>query len=317
MILSFTGDPFLAQRAARQALIDQGVQPSSAVRLGEGMTPEDVVQASSQGGLFGQVALLLDFAEAFTGQAGVKPRNDTIRALASLKNAALIVVLDPDATPARQKALAELGSHKHIPTPRYERLPQWVATELKTAGVEFAPGVPQYLADAFGEDPAAIASEVQKLSILSGKYDVERARAIVNRPAIRDSFDIIEAVGEGNAGKAVDIARQLVEGGEAVPRIFGALVWQYMLVAKAFALIQASGGRALPNVQAAAALKCKPFVAGRALNLAKLLSEEDLLPMLSGLLEADVKAKSGGSPELALESTIVDLAARFTKRRLT
>lgn len=313
MILSFTGDPYLARRAARQAFIGEGVQPSAAIQMGEGLTPEAVSYAASQGGLFGQVALFLDFAEAFSGQAGVKPRNDTIKALGDLKDAALIVVLDPEATPVRQKALAELGRHKHLPTPRFERLPQWVAEELKGAGVEFAPGVPQYLADVFGEDPAAIASEVHKLATLPGRYDVNRVTAIVNRPAMRDSFDIIEAVGEGDAAKAVAIARQLVEQGEAVQRIFGALVWQFMLVTKAVGLIQAAGGRAPSSGQAAAALKCKPFVAGRALNLARSLNERDLLPMLGGLLQADVRAKSGGSPELALESAIIELAGRFRR----
>lgn len=311
MILSFSGDPFLARRAARAALVEAGVQPSSATQLGEGLTPQAAVDAAAQGGLFGQAALLLDFGEAFTGQAGVKPRNDTIKALAGLGSDALVVIVDPEATPARQKALGELGKHTHLPVPRFERLPQWVAGELERAGVEFARDVPQYLADVFGEDPAAIASEAQKLAVLAGRYDVERVRAIVNRPATRDSFDIIEAIGQGNAAHAVAVARQLVDEGEAVPKIFGALVWQFMLVARAVSLIQASGGRLPSGAQAAQALKSKPFVAQRALGLARQLTEADLLPVLRGLLEADVKAKSGGDPALALQSVIIDLALRL------
>jgi DNA polymerase-3 subunit delta len=311
VILSFSGDPFLARRAAREALVEHGAEPAGATQLGEGMTVEDVVHAASQGGLFGQAAVLLDFGEAFSGQAGVKPRNDTIKALHGLAGAALMVIIDPEATPARQKALGELGPHRHLPAPRFEALPRWVAQELKQAGVEFAPGVPQYLADVFGEDPAGIASEVGKLAVLGERYDVERVRYIVNRPATRDSFHIIEAVSEGAAGRAVAVARQLVEEGEAVPKIFGALVWQFMLVAKAVALLDAAGGRAPSGAQAAQALKCKPFVAQRALGLARRLSEADLLPVLGGLLEADVRAKSGSDPELALESAIVDLAARL------
>jgi len=315
MILSFSGDPFLARRAAREALAEQGVQPASATQLGEGMTPQDVVDAASQGGLFGQAAVLLDFGEAFTGQAGVKPRNDTIKALKSLGASGLIVIIDPDATPARQKTLGELGPHRHLPAPRFERLPKWVASELERAGVQFDRDVPQYLADAFGEDPAAIASEVTKLSVLGEHYDVERVMQIVNRPATRDSFDIIEAVGRGDAGEALGVARQLVTEGESVPKIFGALVWQFMLVARAVALIGASGGRAPSAGQAAQALKCKPFVAQRALGLARGLRETDLLPLLGGLLEADVRAKSGSDPELALESVIVSLAQRFRASR--
>ncbi|MFA5552174.1 MAG: DNA polymerase III subunit delta [Trueperaceae bacterium] len=314
MVLSFSGDPFLARRAALAALAENGVQPGGAVQLGEGMTPHDVQFAASQGGLFGQAALLLDFGEAFTGQAGVKPRNDTIKALADLKDGALIVVIDPEATPARQKSLAELGRHTNLPAPRFERLVRWVAQELEREGVEFGTGVAQYLADVFGEDPAGIASEVQKLAVLAGSYDVERVSRIVNRPVTRDSFDIIEAVAAGDAGKAVAVAHQLVEEGEAVPKILGALVWQFMLVTRAVALTEDAGARPPSASEAARVLKAKPFVAQRALALARRLGEADLLPLLRGLLEADVKAKSGSDPQLALESVIIDLAQRLRVR---
>lgn len=310
MILSYSGDPFLARRAARQALQDNGVQPTSAVELGEGLTPEAVIDAASQGGLFGQTALLLDFGEAFTGQAGVKPRNDTIKALKGVGDGVLIVVLDPDATPARQKLLRQLGPHQHLPAPRYERLAPWIAQELRQAGVQFEADVPQLLADIFGEQPAEIASEVRKLAVLAEKYDADRVRQIVNRPATHDAFDIIEAIGAGDAAHGVAVARRLVDQGEAVQRIFGALVWQFLLVAKAAALLQAQG-RAPSAAQAAQALGAKPFVAQRALKLAAGLTEADVRQMLSGLLQADVSAKSGADPDLALQSVIVKLARRF------
>lgn len=311
MILSFSGDPFLARRAARQALQENGVRPATALELGEGLTPQAVADAAQQGGLFGQVALLLDFGEAFSGQAGVKPRNDTIKALQQVGDGALIVVLDPDATPARQKLLRQLGKHQHLPAPRFERLAPWIAQELKQAGVQFQPDVPQLLADIFGEQPAEIASEVRKLAVLAEKYDAERIRQIVNRPATHDAFDIIEAVSAGDAARGVAVARSLVEQGEAVQRIFGALVWQFLLVAKAVGLQEGAGGRALDTRQAAQALGAKPFVAQRALKLARGLSETDLRQMLGGLLQADVDAKSGADPDLALQSVIVKLARRF------
>jgi len=311
VILSFSGDPFLVRRAAREVLREHGVKPSEAIELGEGLTPQAVVDAASQGGLFGQAALLLDFGDAFSGQAGVKPRNDTLKALQGLKDGALIVVLDPDATPARQKTLQELGTHRHLPAPRFERLPQWVAQELKREGVEFDAGVPQFLADVFGEDPAAIAAEVKKLAVLEGRYDVERVRTIVNRPASHDSFDIIEAIAEGDAAEGVAVARRLVEQGEAVQRIFGALSWQFMLVAKGVGLIEATRPRRPSAGQAAQALGAKPFVAQRALKLAERLDERALRGLLSELLAAEVRAKSGRDPELALESAVIGLAARF------
>lgn len=312
MILSFSGDPFLARRAALEALAERGLPAGAITHLGEGMSASDVTRAAQQGGLFGATALMLDFGEAFTGQAGVKPRNDTLRALAALTGSTLIVVLDPTATPARQRALRELGEHTHLPTPKYGALIAHAERELRRANVRFERGVPRYLADATGPNPAELASEITKLALLEGTLDVKRVRALLNRNEVRDSFDIIEAISAGDAPRGVRTARQLVEEGEAVPRIFGALTWQFMLVARASALLASShpprGGAA-----AARALGAQPFAAERALKLARRLRDEDLLPLLKGLLDADVRAKSGGDAELALESVIIELARRFER----
>ncbi len=309
MILSFSGDPFLARRAARQALAERGVVGSDIVEFGEGLEPAEVARAASQGGLFGQVALFLDFDEAFSGQAGVQPRNQAIAALEQLDDAALVVVLDSSATAARQKRYRALGALDHRPTPRYERLPGWVATELKAAGVRFQRDVPQTLADLFGEDPAAIASEIVKLAVLDEEIGAERVRALANRPAARNAFDLIERMVAGDAAGALSVARAVLEHGEAPQRVFGALTWQFGLVAKAVALRAAE-----PKVdvgRAAAALGAHPTAARRALAIAGHFQEASLRRTLHLLLDADRRAKSGGDPEWALESVVVALARDF------
>lgn len=308
MILSFSGDPFLSRRAARAALREAGVDGASVNVLGEGMTPAQVLDLASQGGLFGQAALLLDFGEAFSGQAGVKPRNEVMKALADVGDGAVLVIIDPDATAARQKALAALGDHKHLPAPRYERLAPWVASELERAGVSFERDVPQLLADLFGEEPAAIASEVEKLASLDERLSVERVRFLVNRQAVRDAFDLIAAIAAGDAATGVAVARQLIDEGEAVPRIFGALVWQFLLVAKAAGLLLREAPRRVSASMAAPLIGAKPFVAGKALELARGYDEAGVQRALRELLAADVRAKSGGDAELALMSVVVRLA---------
>lgn len=311
MVLSFSGDEFLARRAARAALAERGVATADVREMGEGLDADALQAAASQGGLFGEPTLLLDFGAAFVGQGGVKPRNAVMKALAEVADRALIVVLDPSATPARQRSLGELGQHKHLPAPRFEQLPRWIAQELRSAGVQFGQDVPALLADTFGENPAVIASEVQKFAVLGGEYDADRVAYLVNRPLTHDSFDIVEAVAAGDAAKGVRVAGRLTDEGEAVPRIFGALVWQFLLVAKAVALISDGGGRPPSPSEAARALGAKPFVAQRTLALARKLDERDVLPMLDELLRGDMASKSGREPRLALASTIVALADRF------
>ncbi len=313
MVLAYTGDPFLVRRAARSALREHGVDPAGVTELGEGLRPETVLDLASQGGLFGQAALLVDFAEAFQGQAGVRPRNELMKALERVPDDAVVVVLDPDATPARQKAFQALGEHHHLPTPRFERLPRWIAAELDAAGVRYRRDVPSVLAELFGEDPAAIASEVQKLAALDEAFDAERVRALVNRPVVHDAFDLIAAMAEGDAAAAMAIARQLLDEGEAPQRVFGALVWQFQLVARAVALLERERPRKVSVSAAAATLKANPKAAQRALDLAAGLDEATLTQALTELVDQDVRGKSGGDAELALETAVVRLA-RYWRR---
>ncbi len=309
MILAFSGDPFLAARASRRALRARGFRAEATTELGEGMTGAEVAQLAAQSGLFGAVALLLDFDAAFTGQAGVKPRNEVVKALSEVPPDPLIVVLDSGATASRQKTYATLGEHKHLPTPRFNALASWARGELKSEGVSFESDVPDTLADLFGEDLPGIAAEVQKLAVLDETLTSARVRDISNRPAARDAFGFIDALIQGDALAALFTLRSLVSQGEAPPRILGALSWQFGLVARCVGLREGRGRIDAGGV--AGALKVKPFVAQKALGIAQHLDETRLLGVLDKLLEADVAMKTGGDGVWALERLALELSELF------
>ncbi len=308
MILSYSGDPFLARRAARGALAEQGVAPSEVVVLAEDLEPESIVRAAAQGGLFGRVAVFCDFDEAFQGQAGVKPRNDAIAALADVDADALVVVVDSAATPARQKRYRALGRHSHLAAPRFGRLPRWTASELDAAGVRYRRGVPEALAELFGEDPAAIASEVRKLATLEETLDAERVRTLANRSAATDAFELLERIVDGDAAASLDIVRTLLERGEPAQRVFGALAWQFRLVARAVARRQRDGERNAPAAGGGRAAERTDRMAAR-------LDEAGLRRALRLLLDGDTRAKSGGDAAWALERSVLVLAGAFERGR--
>ncbi len=306
MILSFSGDPFLATRSARRALRSRGFRTEETTELGEGMNAPQVAQLAAQSGLFGQVALLLDFDAAFRGQGGVKPRNETLKVLEAVSPDTLVVVLDLAATPARQKTYNALGTHEALPTPRFNALTHWVRQELQAAEVESEKDVPDTLADLFGEDLPGIAAEIQKLAVLDETLTGVRVREIVNRPASRDAFSLIEAITDANPKRALSVTRSLVAQGEAPPRVLGALTWQYNLVARCVGL---QAGRARVDAGLVAqTLKVKPFVAQKALAIAKNLDETGLRRVLTSLLTADVAMKTGKDDVWALESLALALA---------
>ncbi len=311
MIFSFSGDPFLARRSAKRALEGRGLSPRDVTELADGMTPEDVVHLAGQGGLFGQVALLLDFGAAFTGQAGVKPRDEMMAALGGLPEDALVVVVDPEATPARRKRWSALGEHAELPTPRYGALQRWVREELDAASLRYRPDVPSTLAELFGEEPAAIVSEVNKLAALDEELTADRVRQVANRLAVHDAFDLVDNIANGNAAGAFATARQLLDEGEVAQRVMGALIWQFMLLAKAVALREREPDARAVSRLAPGVLKAKPFVVQKTLKLAQRLSSSDVRLALSALQAADVASKSGRDPEWALESVALTLADRF------
>ncbi len=305
MILVFSGDPFLAARAARRALAARGFKAHEITELAEEMTAPQVDQLASQSGLFGQSALLLDFDAAFKGQAGVKPRNEVLKVLEK-GSKSLIVVLDVAATPARHKVYTAIGELEHLPTPRFNALSHWVREELRAKGLRFDDEVPQTLADLFGEDLPGIAAEVEKLAVLDETLTSARVRRVVNRPAARDAFQLIEVAAKGDAKAALSVCRSLLSQGEAPARVVGAITWQYNLVARCVGL-KADRARLDASV-VAQTLKVKPFVAQKALVLARDLDEASLRRLLSAILEADMAIKSGKGEAWALEALTLRLA---------
>lgn len=309
MILSFSGDPFLAHRAARRALVARGFGGESITELGEGMEAEAVAQLAAQSGLFGQVALLLDFDAAFSGQAGVKPRNAVMRTLEGVPDDTVVVVVDSKATASRQKTFRALGEHDHLPTPRFNALTHWVRGELEAEGVRVERVVPALLADLFGEDLPSIASEVRKLAVFDEELSADRVREIVNRPAARDAFDLIEAVARGDAAGGLRVIESLTAQGEAPPRVLGALAWQFDLVARCVGLRESRARTDAGLVRSA--LKVSPYVAKKALAIAVNLDEPKLLRALDTLVEADVAMKTGRDGRWALSSATIELARLF------
>ena len=306
MILSFSGDPFLVARATRKILKEQNFTTEHITELGEGMTADEVSQLASQSGLFGAVALLLDFDAAFKGQAGVKPRNSLLKALESVPDNICIVILDLEASPSRQKTYHKLGKHEHLPTPRFNALTSWAKTELTNASVNFKSDVPQTLVDLFGESLPAIAAEIQKLAVLDEVLSSKRVREIVNCLATRDAFDLIEACASGDVKVALHTSRSLLVQGEAPQRVLGALEWQYNLVAKCVAMRE---NRAKVDASLVAkTLRIKPFVARKALSLSEKINEAKLRVLLNTLLKADIAMKTGKDAQWALESLAIKLA---------
>lgn len=314
MIVVFSGDPFRTRRAARRALPTREVSGGGLVELGEGADADEISRAVRQTGLFGATTVLIDFDAAFQGQGGVAARNAAMKVLEAVPEETSVVVIDSHATAARQKRWRSLGELTHLPTPRFGELRRWIGSELERAGVQATPGVPALLADLFGEDLPGLASEIEKLAVLDEPLDEDHVQRLVNRPAARDAFDVIDAIVRGDAGEALRLARTLLDGGEPAPRISGALAWQFGLIARARGLREEQGE--LPKAAAAKELGVAPYPAGRAMALAREVDEPMLAEMFVLLQDAESAMKTGRrEPGWAILDLALSLSSTFARGR--
>lgn len=312
MIESFSGDAFLAARAARVRLAQLRSESFEITELAEDLTPERVQAVAGQSGLFGAGALYLDFDAAFSGQAGVKPRNAMLRLLPTLDDDTRIIVLDSSATAARQKQWKELGTHANLPTPKWSALERWIEGELKAAGIRFTRDVPPTMVELFGEDLPGIASEITKLQLAEVELTARNVRELTGKEGIADAFSLIDALVAGDAAAAITQCRALRRQDEDGVKVLAAVSWQFSLVARCTGLLQAEP-RANDS-RVASALKVHPFVAGKVRRIAAGLDEQSLKPMLAAIADAELASKSGRNGDWALEKLALQLSGQLAGR---
>ena len=309
MIESYSGDAFLAARAARARLAQLRSESFEMTELAEDLTPDRVQAVAGQSGLFGAGALYLDFDAAFSGQAGVKPRNAMLKLLPTLSGDTRIIVLDSSATAARQKQWKAMGEHVNLPTPKWGALERWIADELKATGVNFKRDVPGVMVELFGEDLPGIASEIMKLQLVGVELTAGNLRELTGKEGVADAFSLLDAIVAGDSAAAVEQCRALRRQDEDGVKVLAAVSWQFGLVARCTGLLQAEPRAGDSRV--ASALKVHPFVAGKVRRIAAGLNEQSLKPVLSAIADAELASKSGRSGDWALEKLALQLSSQL------
>lgn len=311
MIRAFSGDAFLARRAFLAAARAASAAGAELVRLSDGLDAARVREALDQGGLFGAPVVVLDLDAAFSGQGGgaTAERNAVMAALESAAADAEVLAYDPAATPARQKRWRALGELEHLPTPRFGNLVRWVRAELDAAGIRCRGDVAGRLADLYGDDLPGIVAEIEKLRVLDETLDPDRVAALVQRPAARSAFDLIDAVMAGDAATALGVLDGLLQSGEAPIRIMAALTWQVDLVAGCVGL--RSDEPDIDQGRAAALLKANPYPTGKALAIAARLDEGALAALVDRVVAADHAMKRGADPAWQLQACVLESARQM------
>jgi len=292
VIISFTGDPFLARRAARAETEIRGLEWRP-------LPPDPVqVQQAASGGLFGPGGAIVDLRDI--SEAEWKELRPVLEAI---PEDAVVILLDPKPTSARSRWLGKNTEKRDFPTPRYREKQRWVVNEMKQMGLKAPAAVAHYLGE-LEADLEAIHAELEKLTLLEGPLTLERVKAVVALQPPLSSFDLVDAAAAGRFERAMKLLRGLLDRGEEPLRILGALSKHYTRAAVLWAELQ---NRNLTDKDAAALLKVHPFAAKKLLAFARRLDEARLLRALDALAEAEKNAKSGRDPVLALQQALLAL----------
>jgi DNA polymerase-3 subunit delta len=192
-------------------------------------------------------------------------------------------------------------------------LQRWIDVECKRRKLQIEPAAADSLIDRCEGGMQVIWQELTKLFLYceaTGETQVTRDLIdLLSLPDLHGTiFDMTDALAEGNAGRALELADVLISQKQPVQLI------QFMLTRHLRQLIYASD---LGNPGAImSALKVPHFVAGRLAQQSRKLTPELLEQLYASCFAMDIKVKSGLiSDRLALETLLVESATTITRAK--
>jgi len=208
------------------------------------------------------------------------------------------------AVKARPRASVQLYS-----MPKAFEMPGWIEKEVKKQGGVISGEAATRLSEMVGVDSYIAAQEVKKLLTYVNfdrpitLQDVERVSIVSAQGSI---FNLVDAIGGRQGGKAQHLLHQLLEDEDAFA-LWGMVIRQFRLLLQVRDMQDSKAS--LPEISTA--LGMMEFVAKKVYDQAKHFSLAELETIYHKLLEIDVGNKSGQlTLEVALDSLIVELTEK-------
>ena len=196
--------------------------------------------------------------------------------------------------------------------PLYERqLPGFVRDEARARGVKLDSGAAELIADEIGADLGQLSGAVERLSV----YVSDRADKLITVADVeeqvastreRSIFELCDAVGDGDRGRALAILGAMTQARESGVRIVAMLARHVRQLWMAAALL----ARGAAPSDLAAELGIPPFFAGGIAEQARRYNRRMLARMHAALYRADVELKRSRLDDARLlEQLVLKLTA--------
>ncbi len=193
------------------------------------------------------------------------------------------------------------GAAKQFMIPSGAQLERWVERRAKAVGASITPEATQLLIEAVGDNPRALMSEIEKLSVYAGKgASIDAAAVQALTPDLRQSrgFDLTDALARRQHARALALLHEFLSDGQAPLQILGLIASQTRTLLQVKALSE-RGMRAFEIAETAG---LAPFQVEKALPLARQFTFAELNAAHHAALAVDLALKSSRmTPEMALD----------------
>ncbi len=192
----------------------------------------------------------------------------------------------------------------------------WVTQQASQAGVKLEENALHLLKELAADGLYLTSTEIEKLSAYlpvgeSGTIqDVEAIRGMEPGASV---FDLSEAMGAGDSGRALHIVAKNLEVGEAPLRILGALIWQVRRIWKAKDLLK----QGMAQSHVAKQVGIPPFLATGFIRQVQQWTEPQLRLAWEWFSRADsaLKGSASSSPKRILDGLVISLSREGKKGR--
>jgi DNA polymerase III subunit delta len=184
-------------------------------------------------------------------------------------------------------AASKAGWVHELEAPR--DLAGWVRAEAQARGLAVQPAACSRLADAVGADLARLALSLEQLALYAGGRAVsaDDVDELIAESRERSVFELTDAIGEGNGGRARAAVAALCGQRESAVGVVVMLA-RHM---RQLGLCHAAAAERLPKAEMARALGVPPFVVDKLLRQARRYGPAAAATALVSLAEADAALK--------------------------
>lgn len=270
-------------------------------------TPESVMSACNSYSLFGGGAFVL-VRNLDAWNAAQKARIVDYLQNPSPETDLVLLGKKLGARERLRAAVERAGEIHNLEQPTGKALVKWAVGHARRSGVELPTEVAEDLAARCSGDKSRMVRELEKLSLyVEGTVTHEDVGALCAPDVQSNIFAFVDALAEGNGGRAMKLLEDLLAAGEPALRLVFMVRRQFLLVARAEALFERGASRS----EVASELKVPPFVARKLEEQGRKLgaeTAEDALDLIIAL-ESGLKGGSDLRDDLQVELAVMKLAA--------